>query len=117
LRGRWQEASRNQSGLVVLAGEPGIGKTRLAARFAAAVHGEGAVVLYGRADEENVSPYQPFVDVLRHYAASRPALTEETRLPEAGALALASLVPELGPPAASAVTRRTKDDRSRHELF
>jgi hypothetical protein len=117
LRGRWEEASRNQSGLVVLAGEPGIGKTRLAARFAAAVHGEGAVVLYGRADEENVSPYQPFVEVLRHYAASRPALTEETRLPEAGAQALASLIPELGPPAASAVTRRTEHDRARHELF
>ena len=117
LRARWEEASRNQSGLVVVGGEPGIGKTRLAARFATAVHADGAVVLHGRADEENVSPYQPFAEALRHYAGSRPALIEETPLPEAGAQALAGLVPELGPPAASAVMRPTEHDRARHELF
>ena len=75
LQARWEEASRNEGGLVVCTGEPGIGKTRLAARFAAAVHGDGAVVLFGRNDEESVTPYQPFVEALRHYAANRPDLT------------------------------------------
>ena len=58
-----------KGGVVVLAGEAGVGKTRLAARFAAAAHAGGATVLHGRIDEETVVPYQPFVEALRHYAA------------------------------------------------
>ena len=103
---------------MALAGEPGIGKTRLSARVAAHAHADGAVVLYGRADEESVSPYQPFVEALRQYAAPRPRLLEETRLPSATAAELASLIPELGAPP-SADTRRDgrSRERSRHELF
>ena len=118
LQARWDEASRNEGGLVVCTGEPGIGKTRLVARFATAVHGDGAVVLHGRSDEESVTPYQPFVEALRLYAANRPGLTEEVRLPEAGAETLASLVPELGPADASATaSRRNEHERLRHQLF
>ena len=55
-------------------------------------------MLYGRADEESVSPYQPFVEALRHYAAHRPGLTDETPLPAArGRRSWRALVPELGP--------------------
>jgi tetratricopeptide (TPR) repeat protein len=111
LQARW----RGESGLAICAGEPGIGKTRLAARFASSVHGDGALVLYGRADEESVSPYQPFVEALRHYAGHCPNLMEETRLPEAGAEALGSLVPELGVPAVG--RRRSEHERLRHQLF
>ena len=106
LQERWDEASRNEGGLVVCTGEPGIGKTRLVAQFAAAVHDDGAVVLHGRSDEESVTPYQPFVEALRLYAAHRPGLTEEIQLPEAGAETLASLVPELGRSCAAAPSRR-----------
>jgi hypothetical protein len=115
---RWEEAARNHGGLVVLVGEPGIGKTRLAARIAVSAHAGGDVVLYGRADEESVSPYQPFVEALRHYAAHRPGLTDETGLPAVAAEELASLVPELGPRASPAAVRgRERRERSRHELF
>jgi hypothetical protein len=118
VRALWEEAAHNQGGVVALAGEPGIGKTRLAARVAARAYAEGDVVLYGRADEESVSPYQPFVEALRHYAAHRPRLADETRLPAAAAEELASLVPELGPRAApSPVRAREQRERSRHELF
>ena len=48
-----------------MTGEPGIGKTRLLAEFAEAVHATGAAVLYGRAEEDALLPYQPFVDALR----------------------------------------------------
>ena len=48
-----------------VAGEAGIGKTRLAAELARAVHGEGALVLYGRCDEGLAVPYQPWVEALR----------------------------------------------------
>jgi AAA ATPase domain len=116
LHARWEEASRNRGGLVVLAGDPGVGKTRVAARFGAAAHAEGHVVLYGRADEESVWPYQPLVEALRHYAAHHPELVEETGMPATTARELARLVPELGPPAAPAPSPRPQA-RSRHELF
>ncbi|MCU1395128.1 MAG: transcriptional regulator, putative ATPase, winged helix family [Ilumatobacteraceae bacterium] len=48
--------------LVTVTGDPGIGKTRLAAAVAAAVSSTGATVLYGRCDEGAAMPYQPFVD-------------------------------------------------------
>ena len=78
-----------KGGIVVLAGEAGVGKTRLAARFAAAAHAGGATVLHGRIDEETVVPYQPFVEALRHYAAN-------TGGSASAAPDLAPLVPELG---------------------
>ena len=55
-------------GLVVVAGEAGIGKTRLAAELARRAHEEGAVVLYGRFDEEASAPYEPVVAMLRGWA-------------------------------------------------
>lgn len=58
--------------VVALTGEPGIGKTMLAARFACDVHEQGATVLYGRADEEAVVPYSAFVEALRHYVVHTP---------------------------------------------
>jgi hypothetical protein len=116
LREVWLDPSRGHGGLVALGGEPGIGKTRLAARFAAEVHAEGGTVLYGRADEESVSPYQPFVEALRHYAAHRPGLAEEPRLETATQL-LGGLIPELVRPAASAAGRFSDQPRDRQQLF
>ena len=51
--------------IVCLAGEPGIGKTRLAAELAARAHADGAAVFYGRADEDPVIPYEAFAEALR----------------------------------------------------
>ncbi|MCU1427659.1 MAG: family transcriptional regulator [Actinomycetia bacterium] len=61
----WEQAAGGTRHVALLAGEPGIGKTRLAGEFAARAHAEGAVVLYGRCDEEAIVPYQPFVEALR----------------------------------------------------
>src|SRR3954447_24158215 len=58
LQDRWQDHGGAGGGVVIVTGEPGIGKTRLAARLAVEVHAGGGVVLCGRADEENVWPYQ-----------------------------------------------------------
>ena len=63
----WKEASAGGRRLALVAGEPGIGKTRLAAELAGLVHADGAVVLAGRCDEDLGVPYQPFVEALRHY--------------------------------------------------
>jgi FXSXX-COOH protein len=65
LEGAWQRAVGGTRQLALVAGEPGIGKTRLAGALAERVHGQGGVVLYGRCDEEAIVPYQPFVEALR----------------------------------------------------
>jgi class 3 adenylate cyclase len=60
----WGEVAQDGQRLAFVAGEPGIGKTRLCAEFCSRVHSAGAVVLYGRSDEETILPYQPFVESL-----------------------------------------------------
>lgn len=55
--------------IATVGGEPGIGKTRLAAQFARAAHDDGATVLFGRCDEEALIPYQPFAEAVRAYLA------------------------------------------------
>jgi class 3 adenylate cyclase/tetratricopeptide (TPR) repeat protein len=91
LRGGWKEASGGGRALVLLGGEPGIGKTRLAAALAAELHAEGAVVLAGRCDEDMGVPYQPFVEALRHYVTHAPAPLRLGRHPGE----LTRLIPEL----------------------
>ncbi|HZN15837.1 MAG TPA: AAA family ATPase, partial [Acidimicrobiales bacterium] len=66
LRLQWKKAKDGHRALVMLAGEPGIGKTRLAAEFARLVHADGAQVLFGHSDEETLLPYQPFVEAFHH---------------------------------------------------
>ena len=64
-----KEAATGHPQVVVIAGEPGVGKTRLAAEVARAAHGRGAVVLFGRSDEDLSTPYQPFSEAISTYAA------------------------------------------------
>jgi tetratricopeptide (TPR) repeat protein len=72
----WQATCSGQRHLVLVAGEPGIGKSRLAAEFARTAHGGGAPVVFGRCDEGMGVPYQPFVEALSRYLrqTSRPIL-------------------------------------------
>ena len=88
----WKEVVGGQLRMALLAGEPGVGKTRLAAELARTVHGEGATVLAGRCDEDLGVPYQPFVESLRHFVDHASPLAE--RLGRYGG-ELARLVPEL----------------------
>jgi DNA-binding CsgD family transcriptional regulator/tetratricopeptide (TPR) repeat protein len=56
---------RERLALLWLLGEPGIGKTRLAAEMARRAYTDGAIVLFGRCDEDLRVPYQPFLEALR----------------------------------------------------
>ena len=89
----WADA-RGGTRVVIVAGEAGIGKTRLAGELARAVHNDGALVLYGRCDEGLAVPYQPFVEALRPHAT---AVGPDDLRAELGRLApdLARLLPEL----------------------
>jgi DNA-binding SARP family transcriptional activator/tetratricopeptide (TPR) repeat protein len=94
LAGEWDRVQRGERRVVALAGEPGIGKTRLAAELCVGAHAGGALVLAGRAHEDGLIPYEPFVDALRCYVAECPdqALRDQVG---AHAPVLAALVPEL----------------------
>lgn len=52
--------------VILLAGEPGQGKTTLAAEFARRVYEARMTVLFGRCDEEVNAPYGPFREALSH---------------------------------------------------
>jgi AAA ATPase domain len=77
--------------VVLLTGEPGIGKTRLAAEAGLAAHARGALVLYGRTDEGLGQPYQAFAEALGHLVSSWPPALLDSAGPALGKLA--SLVP------------------------
>jgi class 3 adenylate cyclase/tetratricopeptide (TPR) repeat protein len=80
---------------LLVAGEPGIGKTRLVAELAARLHAAGATVLWGRSDPQLAIPYQPFVELLTHYARfASPDVLAQHR--SQFGHELARLVPELG---------------------
>lgn len=62
----YHTAQRGQTQVVLLEGEAGIGKTRLATEFLAWAEMEGADVLQGRAFETGGHlPYQPVIEALR----------------------------------------------------
>ncbi len=65
----WREAASGTKHIVLLEGEPGIGKTRVAAETARVVHAAGGTVLFGRCDEEMGVPFQPFVEALEYFLA------------------------------------------------
>jgi DNA-binding SARP family transcriptional activator len=65
----WEQARSGAPLAVFLAGEPGIGKTRLAAELARRAHTDGALVLFGRCDQGISPPFQPFVDAFDRLVA------------------------------------------------
>lgn len=81
--------------LLLIGGEPGIGKTRCAQALADVAEDQGALVLWGRCHEEaGAPPYWPWVQILRAYIEA--SSLDEVRL-NMGAAAkdIAALVPEL----------------------
>jgi tetratricopeptide (TPR) repeat protein len=113
----WKHTRGGDKRLVLVSGEPGVGKTRLAAEVARRAHAEGATVLFGRCDEELAVPYQPFVEALRTYVhACTPADLEVQMGPLGGDVGrlvpeVAQMVPGLSEPL------RADAETERYRLF
>jgi class 3 adenylate cyclase/tetratricopeptide (TPR) repeat protein len=89
-----KEAAGGDRRAVLLAGEPGIGKTSLAASFAVQAADAGATVLYGRCDEDLFVPYQSWVEALDHLVGHLPDEVVAAHV-EAAGTALARVLPGL----------------------
>jgi hypothetical protein len=62
----WSDTdSRGGRRIVVVCGEPGVGKTRLVGQFADELEQSGALVLAGSATDNRFLPYEPWVKALR----------------------------------------------------
>ncbi len=117
LRGCWQAATAGRRRFALVSGEPGAGKSRLAAELAADVLSEGAIVLHGRCDDALGVPYDAFTDALSAYVRAVPVgvFSAHTGVlgPELTALLpwLPSVVDGLGTPTPQGTAT------SRHLLF
>ena len=89
-------AGDGQGRLVLVCGEPGIGKTRLAEEFARHAEDQGALVLWGRCFEQpGAPPYWPWVQLLRECADAHSDDQLRVMLKERANI-VAALVPEVG---------------------
>ena len=101
-------ANRGESRFVVLAGEAGIGKTRLAGELEQRAHKLGTTVLWGGCSEAELTlPYLPILEALGNYIALQDAATLAERLGPAGR-ELAQLFPQLGAPTTSSAADPTQ---------
>jgi DNA-binding SARP family transcriptional activator len=103
----WSEALIAGRQVVVVTGEAGAGKTRFTSTFARSVTAEGALVLFGRCDQDPIIPYQPVVEMLDAVVAATP----DHEMPQLSASAkaeLAAVFPSFaGAAPATATTDRT----------
>lgn len=119
LRGALDEAERGRGSLLLLSGEPGIGKTRLADRACSLAAERGSLVVWGRAWEGAGAPaFWPWVQVIRGVADAATASELSARLGASGAL-IAQLVPELREKVPSLTVAVTPPDteQARFQLF
>ena len=95
LAASWQTVVSGDRRFVLVDGEAGIGKTRLAADVARLVHDAGHTVLYGACDEALAVPGRPLVEALRPYIAACDTTTVRDLVGPYGG-DLARLLPEIG---------------------
>lgn len=104
LLGRFEQASAGRGGVVLLAGEPGIGKTHALQELISLARTRSAVVLVGRCVEGAwAPPFRPFAEAVAAYGESVPPERLRVDLGSAGsslvriAPRLAELLPDLSP--------------------
>jgi DNA-binding CsgD family transcriptional regulator/tetratricopeptide (TPR) repeat protein len=105
LRAALAAAAGGRSTAILVAGEAGVGKTRLVTDFASAADAGGSMVLTGGCIDlgEGALPYAPVVEALRGLVR-RIDPTELDGIVGQGRAELARLVPDLGPVTADAAS-------------
>jgi len=95
LKAALESSMAGQGRLVMLAGEPGIGKTRTATELATYAQNQGAQVYWGWCYEgDGAPPYWPWIQSIRSYVRSATAVQLETEMGP-NAAAIATLLPEI----------------------
>jgi class 3 adenylate cyclase len=90
----WDAALDGQRQVLLVSGEPGIGKTRFAAHTALTLHADGALVLSGHCTEEFSAPYGAWIEALSHFVEHAPDELLDEHVERHGG-ELARLVPAL----------------------
>ena len=94
LRAHLDRMLLGHGGLVLLGGEPGVGKTRLARELLGLAHARGCVALTGHCyEQEGAPPFGPFIETMEHLLRMVPQSVRATL----GDLApeMAMMVPEI----------------------
>ena len=81
----WTQVEEGRRQTVFIGGEPGSGKSRLAAETARALHRNGVAILLGTTSEELSYPYQPLVEALDHLLITAEAGSLADVLPDSAA--------------------------------
>jgi DNA-binding SARP family transcriptional activator len=114
LAAAWDDARQGRTRLVLLTGEPGIGKSRLALELGRSIRGDGHLVASSRAYEAaGRLPWGPVVELLRSEALRGQINT----LDSPWKAELARLLPELGDAAQPSRLDASGDTVQRHRLF
>ncbi len=96
LSSRLEDAAGGSAGVVLVAGEPGIGKSRLLGQISSWAAASGAIVLRGGASEaEGMPPYLPFLEALGEYLCQIPVEELRAHAPGMRASILAGIFPEI----------------------
>jgi AAA ATPase domain len=112
-----RETAAGRGRLILLGGEPGIGKTRLAEELGVRARAQGHLVLVGRAWEDaGAPPFWPWVQALRAYMRAANATDIVSHL-GAGAVDVAQMLPEVREHVPGLPRHETDSESARFRLF
>ncbi|MBV8490273.1 MAG: AAA family ATPase [Candidatus Eremiobacteraeota bacterium] len=107
LRAAWEKAARGRGNTMLLAGEPGIGKSRLALELGTVVESQGGCALVGRTSSPEAAPFQAVIEAVRDGLA----LLARGDLEEGWLDAVAGVLPEVSRLSEHAGLRESDNER------